>query len=260
MLAATDLHARLFHLVGGPPHATWRGPRAYVLDWPSMEPGISFIDLAGFTALTEAHGDEEAADLVERFVAMARAECAGEDRVVKSIGDAVLLHSASALTGVQLADRVMRSCAAEADFPMARAGVHAGSVVERYGDVFGATVNLAARIAAQAHGGQLLVSQVVRNQLGDPALSWVDLGDFELRNVTDVVHLFELSLGLDVGCIGIDPVCRMQVRRDRAGGRLRYEGTDYWLCSLECAARFAANPATYVAVPPTPGPVAVPST
>jgi adenylate cyclase len=220
-----------------------------------MEPAISFVDLAGFTALTEAHGDDDAADLVEHFVAMAQAECSGEDRVVKSIGDAVLLYSASARTGVELAGRVMRSCAAEGDFPLARAGVHAGSVVERSGDVFGATVNLAARIASQAHGGQLLVSQVVRDQLADPALSWVDLGEFELRNVTAAVHLFELSLGLDVGGVGIDPVCRMQVRRDRAGGRLRYQGTDYWLCSLVCAARFAADPATYVAgPPPTPVP------
>ena len=211
-----------------------------------MDPGISFVDLAGFTALTEAHGDDEAADLVERFVDIADEERASTDRVVKSIGDAVLLHSLSAQASVDLASRVISRCASEPDFPLARGGVHAGPVVERGSDVFGATVNLAARIASQAHGGQLLVSETVREQLTDPARPVVDLGEFEFRNVSAPVHLFEVSLGLDGGCGGIDPVCRMRVERDRAGGRLRYDGTDYWLCSLACAALFAANPAAYV--------------
>lgn len=217
-----------------------------------MDPGISFIDLAGFTALTEAHGDDQAADLIERFVEVASEECSPGDRVVKSIGDAVLLHSPSAEGAVALAARVMRQCASEADFPLARGGVHTGPVVERGTDVFGATVNLAARIASQAFGGQLLMSQAVRDHLTDPASTLVDLGEFEFRNVTAPVHLFELSLGLGSGHVGIDPVCRMQVERDRAGGRLRYEGTDYWLCSLACAARFAANPTAYVEAGPSP--------
>ncbi len=227
---------------------TYPEPDADVAE--TMDHGIGFVDLAGFTALTEAHGDNLAADLVERFVAMAREECSPEDRVVKSIGDAVLLHSESAVAGLELAARVMRRCAAEPGFPLARGGVHAGPIVERQGDVFGATVNVAARIASQAHGGQLLLSEAVRERLDGAAVSMTDLGEFDLRNVTGALHLFEFALGLDAGHAGVDPVCRMRVERERAGGRLRYEGTDYWLCSLACAASFAANPAAYVSPQP----------
>jgi adenylate cyclase len=211
--------------------------------------GVAFVDLAGFTALTEAHGDEEAADLVERFVAMAHNECADGDRVVKSIGDAVLLLSPSGPAAAGLAERVMRRCTDEPGFPLVRGGVHSGPIVERTGDVFGTTVNVAARIASHAYGGQLLVSEDVRTQLvGEPG-DVIDLGEFEFRNLTDPVHLYEIPLGLDTGHAGIDPVCRMRVEREHAGGRLRYQGTDYWLCSLACAARFAANPAAFVDPP-----------
>lgn len=216
-----------------------------------MNPGIAFVDLAGFTALTEAHGDKQAADLIEHFVEIARNEGADDDRLVKSIGDAVLLQSPSASASVGYIARVMRRCATEPEFPFARGGIHSGPVVQRSGDVFGATVNLAARIASQAHGGQLLVSRVVRDELDDPTLEVLDLGEFKLHNVTDPVQLFEIPLGIDAGCAGIDPVCRMRVERSRAGGRLRFEGTDYWLCSLACAALFAANPAAYTDECPT---------
>lgn len=216
----------------------------------TTDAGIGFVDLAGFTALTEAHGDDQAADLVGRFVAIAREECRPVDRVVKSIGDAVLLHSRSAVAGVELAARVMRRCASEPQFPLARGGVHAGPIVERDGDVFGATVNVAARIASRAHGGQLLMSQAIRDVLTGSTVPLVDLGEFEFRNVAAPVHLFELPLGLDGGHAGIDPVCRMRVEREHAGGRLRYNGTDYWLCSLDCAAQFAMNPTAFVDASP----------
>ncbi len=211
-----------------------------------MDPAITFIDLAGFTALTEAHGDEHAADLIERFVSMSEERASERDRVVKSIGDAVLLRSDSATDAVRLASELMHGCADEPDFPLLRGGIHTGTVIERNGDVFGGVVNLAARIAAQAHGGQLLVSDTTYAAIADPKPEVVDLGSFSLRNVTDPIRLFELTLGLDHGLAGVDPVCRMRVERDHAGGRLRHDGIDYWLCSLDCAAKFAANPEAYI--------------
>lgn len=173
-----------------------------------MGPGISFIDLAGFTALTEAHGDDQAADLVERFVEIAHEERAAADRVVKLTGDAALLQSHSARASVELAARVMRRCATGPDFPLACGGVHTEPVLERDSDVFGAAADLAARIASHAHSGQLLVSDTVREQLDDQDLPVVDLGAFEFRNVAAPVQLFEPPLGLDDGCGGIGPMCK----------------------------------------------------
>lgn len=102
----------------------------------------------------------------------------------------------------------MRRCATEPYLPLACGGVHTGPVLERGSDVFGAAADLAARIASHAHGGQLLVSDTVREQLDDQDLSVVDLGAFECGNVTAPVQLFEPSLGLDGGCGGIDPMCK----------------------------------------------------
>jgi adenylate cyclase len=207
-----------------------------------MAAGIAFVDLAGFTALTEAHGDDEAADLAERFTTLAATELAGDDRLVKSIGDAVLLHSTSGRRVLELAVRLMRRCDREPGFPLARAGVHCGPIVVRNGDVFGATVNLAARIAAQAHGGQLLLSHAVRAELSDEGTEVLDLGEFELRNVNGLVRLYELRLGLQRGLEAVDPVCHMSVERESAAGRLHHRGQDYWFCSLACAQRFATDP------------------
>ena len=111
--------------------------------------------------------------------------------------------------------------------------------------MFGSTVNVAARIAGQAHGGQLLLSDEVHAEVPD-GMEVVDLGEFDFRNVTGPVHLYELRLGLDHACAGSDPVCRMRVERDRAAGRLRHGGQDYWFCSLACAERFASTPDAFI--------------
>lgn len=177
---------------------------------------------------------------------MAETECASGDRLVKSIGDAVLLQSPSGKRVLEFATRLMRRCGSESNFPLARAGVHCGPVVARGGDVFGSTVNVAARIAAQAHGGQLLISQEVRSELTDHDTEVVDLGEFQLRNVTDPVRLYEIQLGLEEGLAGVDPVCRMRVEREQAAGRLRHRRHDYWFCSLTCAERFALDPEAFV--------------
>lgn len=202
---------------------------------------ITFVDLAGFTALTEAHGDREAADLAQRFAELAADTAAAGDRLVKSIGDAVLLASDDAPSGLRHAVALMRRCAAEPGFPLPRGGIHVGPVVHRGHDVFGATVNVAARVAAQAHGSQLLMTAAVRAAV-DPIDGLVDLGEFELRNVSEPVQLFDHPLGLDHGIAGVDPVCRMRVERDQAAGRLRHDGVDHWFCSLRCAAMFASAP------------------
>ena len=73
----------------------------------------------------------------------------------------------------------------------------------------------------------------------------IDLGRFELRHITEPVELFELDCGLDAGDTP-DPVCRMRVGRDHAIATVRYGGSQYWFCSLECARRFTAAPTSFL--------------
>ena len=197
-----------------------------------------FIDLAGFTALTEAHGDEHAADLAVRFLKLVEGELGTGDRILKSIGDAVLVVCHEPVAAIRLCERVLSRLDGEPNFPVPRSGIHHGPAVERDGDYFGTTVNLAARVAAQAYGGQVLGTQHVADVARQEGFDVVDLGSFALKNLADDVDLFELHLGPGVRGTVIDPICRMRVDVDDASGRLRADGVDHWFCSLDCAATF----------------------
>jgi class 3 adenylate cyclase len=207
----------------------------------TTEAAVAFADLAGFTALTEAHGDAAAADIAERLVAVAESVLGAGDRLVKTLGDAVLLTSVDALSGITLVQRLFQACEADARFPDVRAGLHYGSVIRRGDDVFGATVNIAARIAARAGGGEILFTRPVADAAAAAEIRTRRLGLIPLRNLTEPVELFELvrSAAPDRS---VDPVCRMMVHPATAAGRLSYQGIDYLFCSLDCAAKFAAHP------------------
>jgi adenylate cyclase len=202
-----------------------------------------FIDLAGFTALTEAQGDEDAADLATSFAVLARASLGSGDELVKTIGDAVLLTSPTAESGVALVERVVNLVAEEPRFPMLRAGLHYGDAVARAGDVFGAAVNLAARVAAEAYAGEVLGTTPIAAAARTTGIPVAELGPVPLKNVRGVVPLYSLALVLGVTDTPVDPVCRLPLDRRTAAGQLRYRGEEYFFCSLTCAAAFASNPA-----------------
>src|SRR3954471_16284470 len=118
-----------------------------------------FADIAGFTALNEAHGDEGSATLSAHFSIAIKAELPSCDGAhVKSIGDALMLRipdpGAAIALGLRIAGDLMRDHGA----PAVRVGLHHGPAIERDGDYFGATVNLAARVSAAAVGGEVLLT------------------------------------------------------------------------------------------------------
>jgi adenylate cyclase len=202
---------------------------------------FGFVDLAGFTALTEAHGDAEAVALLDRFEAITTGALGPDDRLVKTIGDAVMLAFPGPDAAIAATTRLFTALAGT-DLPVARAGLHHGRAIEHNGDYLGATVNLTARVAGQAHGAQVLATTEVAEAARHRGVTVVDLGCFDLRNIGERVELFQIEVCPDAAGSVIDPVCRMQVRRADAAGRLRHRDRDYWFCSLECAAAFTADP------------------
>src|ERR1044071_5409113 len=96
-----------------------------------IEATFAFVDMAGFTALTEAQGDEDAADLATMFADITRAALGPGDRLVKTIGDAVLVTSKDPAAGLMLIEPLPTEAAAEPPLPTLRAGMHHGDAVAR---------------------------------------------------------------------------------------------------------------------------------
>ncbi|MEW6688016.1 MAG: YHS domain-containing protein [Pseudomonadota bacterium] len=218
---------------------------------PARELGLAMLiaDLSGYTALTESHGALKASEIVLRFVRLVEQSLEPGVRIVNSIGDEVFCTGASTLGVVRSALRIHAAVMRERDFPRVRIGVHGGPVVEREGRLFGAPINLTARLAGEAQGGQILCTEAIA-QAARPlaAVEARPIGARRFRNVAHPVEVFELMRAEDRrASASIDPVCRMQVRIPRAAEEAVYAGKTYRFCSSECARAFAAAPELYVA-------------
>lgn len=205
-----------------------------------------FADLAGYTALTESHGDERAADLAAEFFAVVRElldDYGAEE--VKTIGDAVMLRVGSAADAIGLGLRIVGEVGARHGRPGVRVGMHTGPAVRRGEDWFGAAVNLAARVAGLSGDCDVLLTEATREAAGE--LRGVGLeqrGRQSLKNVGEPVVIYaagELGERSAAG-LPIDPVCRMAVDPQRAAGELIHDGVRYEFCSLRCAGVFADAP------------------
>ncbi|PYK03912.1 MAG: DUF4242 domain-containing protein [Verrucomicrobia bacterium] len=156
----------------------------------ARDPGIRtilFTDIVGSTSLTRRLGDEAAMELLEvhdSIVRNALADLGG--REIKHLGDGIMASFVSAAAAVKCASRVQREIARHRrenkDRPLSvRLGVAAGEPVEHHNDLFGCTVQLAARLCAHAQEEQILVSNVVAELCEGKALPFEDLGEVELK-------------------------------------------------------------------------------
>src|SRR5215216_6705651 len=146
---------------------------------------LLFADLSGFTALTEAHVDEQAADLVGGFCgSVRRLLSAHQAQEVETIGDALMLRTVDAAAAIRLGLCIVHDVGAQHGFPLVRVGMHTGPAVERGGDWFGATVNLAARVSAAAGGGEALLTEATLAAAGEVAgVELRQRGRWSFRNV-----------------------------------------------------------------------------
>jgi adenylate cyclase len=147
---------------------------------------IAFADLAGYTRLTEEEGEEQAVDAVEQFIDGVEQTLPTEARVIKTIGDEVMIVGSDAATLTQWAVdfQALRSAR-----PWPRIGIHFGETLYRDGDYFGREVNQAARVAARAAGSEVLVTRPVVEQAG-PDLEFDPIGQVRLKGFTAATELF----------------------------------------------------------------------
>ncbi len=159
-----------------------------------QRPAIAFIDLTGYTEMTASGGDEHAAESATTLQTLAASAVRSRrGRVVKLLGDGVMLQYSSIVDAIDSVRELMASITA-AGLPPAHAGIAAGSMVVRDGDVYGHTVNLAARIASHAGAGELLVAaDGVDASTGDD-LELEDAGSAMLKGIADPVRVLRVPL------------------------------------------------------------------
>lgn len=212
-----------------------------------VEATFLIADLSGYTALTEAHGDSHAAGVLARYAEIAEGALEPEARLVERVGDELLIVAGDVSSAVRTAVKLRDAVEREPLFPTVRAGMHAGRVLEQNGRYFGAALNLTARVAAYARGGQILCTDQVAASV--EALRDVEcraVGRVSFKHIVDPVSIFEIVPGSESGLGAVlDPVCRMQVRPDTAPARLPFESRTYYFCSFECARVFAERPDRY---------------
>jgi len=152
-------------------------------------PAIAFIDLSGYTRLTEDRGDAAAADLAGRLARIVQ-RTSGQHggRPVKWLGDGVMFHFRDPGPGVVAALEMVEG-AREAGLPPAHVGVHAGPVLFQEGDYFGRTVNIASRIADYARQGEVLVTDEVVAATDPGTVRFDPIGPVELKGLTEAVPL-----------------------------------------------------------------------
>src|SRR5215216_6643156 len=162
-----------------------------VLSRPERVPAMCFLDLVGYTRLTEEQGDQAAAELAESLAVLVRRSSREHGGVpAKWLGDGVMFHFREPAGAVRSALELVEEVP-EAGLPPAHVGVAAGPVVAQGGDYFGRTVNLAARIAAHAGADQVLVSQRVASSPRPAGVRFLELGELELKGFARPVRLLE---------------------------------------------------------------------
>jgi adenylate cyclase len=150
-----------------------------------------FADLVGFTRLGEALPPEKLELLARRLGDMARELAVAPVRFVKTIGDAVMLVSPDPAALLEAALALLDAARSDEDFPRLRVGVAAGEAVSRAGDWFGSPVNLASRVTGAARPGTVLVSESVREAIGDDErFSWSFAGSRHLKGIKGEAKLF----------------------------------------------------------------------
>ena len=165
-LAAAGLHSRLEH-----------------------PPAMCFLDITGYTRLTQERGDAAAAGLAEQLGRLVQRTSVNHGgRPVKWLGDGVMFFFKDPGPGV-VAALEMAAGVVEAGLPPAHVGLHAGPVIFQEGDYYGQTVNLAARIADYARPGEVLVSQEVLDASTGAEIVFREIGPVELKGIAGTVRL-----------------------------------------------------------------------
>ena len=209
-----------------------------------------FADLAGFTALTEAHSDERAADVALEFCSEINRLLPEDAEDLKMLGDACLLRVGAACDAVDLGLRLTGELARRHGFPDVRVGMHTGTAARRGDDWFGSAINIAARVSGLAGPCEVLLTATTRDAADERGgVVFGDRGTHELRHVAAPVRLYQAqreTAEADSARWVTDPVCQMRLDAEHASSSIVHDGAEVFFCSAVCAGEFVRAPERYV--------------
>jgi adenylate cyclase len=156
------------------------------IDLGRLRVAIAFADLAGYTRLTEEEGELEAVDAVERFVEAVETTLPDDARVIKTIGDEVMIVGADPAALTDWAVGFQQLYVSRA---LPRIGIHYGDALYRDGDYYGRDVNIASRVAARSGGGEVLVTRPVVERAG-AHLEFERIAEVRLKGFTESTEIF----------------------------------------------------------------------
>lgn len=200
-------------------------------------------DLTGYTAMTDVHGGASAARMVNRYMQLVDHALHGTTKVVQRIGDQIVMIAETAEDIVTTARNINTLTLAEHEFLSIHAGIHYGSVFVDNGNLFGSTINIAARIMNLANRGQILCSKELYLQLKDTSM-FVSLGCHKLKNVLAEIEIFEVIL--PAALLNVDPVCHMHFDLTKAEHSYSFNSITYHFCSLQCKELFQKAPRSFL--------------
>ena len=162
---------------------------------PTSPPAICFLDITGYTALTDERGDAAAAELASSLNQLVgRTSVKHGGRPVKWLGDGVMVYFTEPGLGVRAALELVDGVIG-VGLPPAHVGLHAGPILFQEGDYFGRTVNMAARIADYARPGEVLVTQEVVDESRESGCQFTEIGPVEFKGVPGAVRLYAAHRG-----------------------------------------------------------------
>ncbi len=203
---------------------------------------VVFVDLAGFSAITDVYGDLTAIAMLEVFEGMVGSALEGHAPPIKWIGDEVMLSFPNPQIAIRVLGRLLSACRNDSRLPLTRSALSHGQIIRRGNDLFGSTVNLAARIAALAAPGQVLTTQTVAEAASAEGILVRDLGKTALRSLPDKISVYEIQLAPTADQAWIDPVCKMHAPYSTFE---RVAPAGPWFCSKRCEDAYLRSPQTY---------------
>jgi adenylate cyclase len=157
---------------------------------------VMFTDIVGFTEFTALRGDDEAYDLLALQEKIVREELAGNARVVKELGDGLMLWFDDACAAIDTGLRLQERFEVEAtqiDAPLwVRIGLHSGTQTRRGSDLVGHDVNVASRIVNLASSGEVLASEATVQEIDNrlPNCEFERLGPVVMKGIPTPINLY----------------------------------------------------------------------